>query len=92
MYVPSDTTAYVEGDVPDHPPPPTGGGVDDVVIWYPVTPSVSLAVNDIIGMLRLVDELAAVNAVTTGGVVSTVTVTGKANTADTLPTASFAHG
>jgi hypothetical protein len=32
VYVPSEPTVYVAGAVPDHPPPPAGGGVAEVVI------------------------------------------------------------
>jgi hypothetical protein len=43
-------------------------------------------------MFRLVDGDVAVKAVTVGADVSTSTVAGVANTADTFPAASFAHG
>ena len=32
VYVPSEPTVYVEGAVPDQPPPPAAGGVEFVVI------------------------------------------------------------
>ena len=63
---------YVAGAVPVQPAAPAEGGVADVVIMYPVTATLSLAVNEVIGMLRLVDGDVAVNDVTTGTVVSAV--------------------
>jgi hypothetical protein len=32
VYVPSEPTVYVAGAVPDHPPPPAEGGIEEVVI------------------------------------------------------------
>jgi hypothetical protein len=43
-------------------------------------------------MFRLVDGDVAVKAVTVGAAVSTTTVGGVPNSADTFPAASFAHG
>jgi hypothetical protein len=83
---------HVEGAVPDHPPLPEEGGVELVVIWYPVTPTMSSAVNEVIGMFRLIEGVVAPKAITLGAIVSTTTVLGVPNTADTLPEASLAQG
>lgn len=71
-YVPSDATVNVDGAIAVHPASPARGGVADVVILYPVTPALSLAVNDVTGMLRLVEGVVAVKAVTEGDVTSAV--------------------
>ena len=70
--MPSDATVKVAGAVPVHPASPANGGVADVVILYPVTDTLSVAVNDVIGMFRLVEGDVAVNAVTEGAAVSRV--------------------
>jgi hypothetical protein len=92
VYVPSEATVYVAGAEPVQPGLPAAGGVADSVIRYPVTPTVSVAVNDVIGISRLAEGDVAEKAVTVGAAVSTSTVRGVANTADTFPTASLAHG
>jgi hypothetical protein len=71
---------------------PAAGGVADSVIRYPVTPMLSVAVKDVISISRLFDGDVAVKAVTVGAVASTSTVRGVANTGDTFPASSFAHG
>ena len=44
------------------------------------------------GMLRLLGSVVTVNVSTVGAVMSTTTGRGEANTAETLPAASFAQG
>jgi hypothetical protein len=70
MCVPSKVTIYVVGAVADQPPSSAYGGVDDVVILYPVTPVLSVAVNRVIGIKLLDEGDVAVNPVTTGASVS----------------------
>ena len=57
---------YVAGADPVQLGLPAAGGVADSVIKYPVTPTLSVAVNDVIGMSRLVDGDVAVKDVTEG--------------------------
>ena len=72
VYVPSDATVYVAGAVPVQPAAPAEGGVADVVMMYPVTAVLSVAVNDVTGIFKLVEGVVAVKAVTVGAVVSIV--------------------
>jgi hypothetical protein len=88
-------TVYVAGAVADQPAAPAVGGVEVVVMRkpvIPVAPRLSLAVNEVIGISLVVAGDVAVNAVTLGVPVSTVTGTGEAKGVDTFPAASFTHG
>ena len=60
--------------------------------FFAVFGSMKLAQKIVIGMLRLVEGDVTVNELTIGLVISTVTVFGEPYTAETLPSASLAHG
>jgi hypothetical protein len=93
VWVPVPAEVTVAGAVAVHPTAPATGGVADWVIMYPVTATLSVAVNALTITDRLVAVGAVVNAVTAGAVVSRVmfTVTGVL-TAETLPAPSLAQG
>ncbi len=53
-----------------HPAAVAAGLVAESVTRYPVTPTLSVAVNEVTATVRLVEVAGIVNAVTVGGVVS----------------------
>jgi len=77
------------GGVPDQPLADGSGGVALVVIIYPVTPTLSVAVNPDTGTVSDVEVVGMLKAVTAGGVVSMLTIA--LGLDDTLPAASLAQ-
>ena len=68
------------------------GFVDVSVTMYPVTPTLSVAVNDVIGTVNDVDVDGMSNDVTVGSSVSgSVIVVVSLRLSDTFPAPSFAH-
>jgi hypothetical protein len=71
------------------------GAVEDSVAMKPVTPTLSVAVNDVIGTVNDVEVAGIVNELTVGGCVSgaggSVIVVGELREVETLPAASLAQ-
>jgi hypothetical protein len=98
VWLPAAAAVTVTGAVAVHPASPAAGGVADWVIMYPVTATLSVAVNALTLTDRLAAEAGMVNAPTIGAVVSGMeavtamfTIAG-VTTAETLPAASLAQG
>src|SRR6185369_16077153 len=91
VWLPSAAAVTVAGGAGVHPAAPAPGGVDDWVTMYPVTATLSVAVNALTFTVRLAAEAGRVNAVTAGAVISMFTVAG-VPTAETLPMTSLAQG
>jgi hypothetical protein len=97
VWLPAAAAVTVAGAVAVHSAAVAAGGVADWVIMYPLTVTLSVAVNALTLTDRLVAEGGMVNAVTAGAVVSGVeavtamfTVTG-VPTAETVPAPSLAQ-
>jgi hypothetical protein len=76
FWLPAAAAVTVAGAVAVHPTSPATGGVADWVMMYPVTATLSVAVNALMLTDRLAAEGGMVNAVTAGAVVSGVMVGG----------------
>ena len=72
VWLPAAAAVTVAGAVAVHPAAPAAGGVADWVTMYPVTATLSVAVNALMLTVRLAAEAGMVNAVTAGAVVSGV--------------------
>ena len=70
VWLPAAAAVTVAGAVAVHPTSVAAGGVADWVIMYPVTATLSVAVNALMLTDRLAAEDGMVNAVTAGAVVS----------------------
>src|SRR5262245_30067197 len=70
VWLPSAAAVTVVGAVAVHPGSVAAGGVADLVIMYPVTATLSVAVNVLTLTGRLAADVGRLNTVTTGAEVS----------------------